>query len=436
MKGFSKLGLTGLLFLYALLATQTYAYDIVKRTKLIDDKFKTQEMLRPYGHDFILEPLNVAITPDTLDMLKDFKKISDKPAGTSETEIISTANDVLPKYYNKENILRARVVLGFPIFSFNAFGLRWQPNFRADAGATVVLTPTEGTFSFTETVSTLESSGLDPTIAAALKNCNYNAIAEGAVVIDACVTQGAITPAQKTAINAQFPNVATFKKDSTQFSSTTPIPVANVYAKFDGKVGFPVTFTKDEHFFGEFFVGALGRLDLDKSCNAIAISFKACKIDMNQKNTVWNTILDAKVGYKNSNYTVSAAVEELKLAETSKTESSTPMKYGSDPLFRIHAQADYRLWIFSAQPYVGTHARSGYGFGDAYYAGADWGAHVWGDRLGTTLRTMADKEHFTIGPRFKLWLMQLELMAQLPMKKEIDGVKISKIYSGDLRFFF
>jgi len=125
----------------------------------------------------------------------------------------------------------------------------------------------------------------------------------------------------------------------------------------------------------------------------------------------------------------------MKLATMSDKPGRSP-SYGFNPLIRLHAQADFRLWFLSATPFIGSHARSGYGFGDAYYLGSDWGAHVWGDRLGLVLRTQVDKEHLTLALRLKLWIMQLEVTSQSPLKNEVDGAKVSGLYMANLRFFF
>ncbi len=419
--------------LAGLLPQAAYSYDILKRSKLVDDKLKTQEMLRPFGHDFIFD-VGAFVTPDSRDLMDDADTISNLPASATEQEIVNTANTTLSKYYNKENLARVRVNLGMPIFSFTAFDIKWSPNLRADVGATFMFTPTEGRFTFTSLIDSF-SDELTPEITAALKSCNFDIIANGAVIVDECQTQGAITATQKTALIAAIPEIATLQKDTAVMTTNTSIPVINLYAKADLKIGAPVEFTKGQHWFGSFFIGGLGRTDVNKSCDAIAISLGTCDTDFKNKNTVFNAITELKMGYKNSNYSVFAAAEEIKLAEMSKEDSPTPMAYGSDPLIRIHGSAFYRLWIFSTNPFIGTHARSGYGFGDAYYFGVDWGSHVWGDRLGITLRTMLDKEHFTLAARFKLWLMHIEATSKLPAKSEVDGVKVAPIWGANIRFF-
>ena len=51
MKQFGSLTLAAFLTFSAF---NSFAYDVVDRFKLIDDKLKTEQMLRPIGHDFFI----------------------------------------------------------------------------------------------------------------------------------------------------------------------------------------------------------------------------------------------------------------------------------------------------------------------------------------------------------------------------------------------
>jgi hypothetical protein len=147
--------------------------------------------------------------------------------------------------------------------------------------------------------------------------------------------------------------------------------------------------------------------------------------------------VDYRLGYVNQNYSVALGLEEIKLATISERDAeSKELAYGYDPLIRLHAQADYKYTALSLQPFAGVHKRAGYGFADGVYAGATAGAHVWGDRLGLSLRGMVDKQYFTITPRIKLWLMQLEYSLKNPVKSTDGDVKLSAIHSIDFRLFF
>jgi len=116
--------------------------------------------------------------------------------------------------------------------------------------------------------------------------------------------------------------------------------------------------------------------------------------------------------------------------------SSKELSYGYNSLMRLHADAIYKYSALTLNPFFGVHKRTGYGFADGLYLGADAGAYVWGDRLGLQLRGMVDKQYFTISPRMKLWLLQIEYAMKSPMKSTDGDVKLSAIHSIDLRLFF
>ncbi|MBI2520414.1 MAG: hypothetical protein HYV97_08345 [Bdellovibrio sp.] len=430
MKGIKKTGLIGLLAIIGLFTTQAQAYDLVKRMKLMDDRFKTQDMLRPFGHDFLLD-ITAAANSDTQSLLDDVDKIGSLTGTTQEQ--VNQADAILAKHYNTEKYLRLRLGLGMPIFSFSAFGIRWRPNLRLDAGLAALINVKSENVTYTSLVNNLDQIPAELRTALIACNPTQPPLNDGDDILAFCVNNGSITQLQADLVKSTY-GITKIPYLNSIVASSSNLPVFDNYIKIDAKAGMVMDYTKDEHWFGQFSLLALGRADLRKKLDATLMIAGGGDIDIGEPNTQVNAVFDYKLGYKNSNYSVFAALEEVKIAEV-KSETTKPV-YGTDPLIRLHGQANYRLWIFSAQPFLGTHARSGYGFGDAYYFGADWGAHVWGDRLGITLRTMADKEHFTFATRFKLWLMHLEVMAKTPLATQVDGVKVSEIYSADLRFFF
>ena len=86
--------------------------------------------------------------------------------------------------------------------------------------------------------------------------------------------------------------------------------------------------------------------------------------------------------------------------------------------------------------YIGSHARSGYGFGDAYYLGSDFSMFAFEDRLGLVIKTQIDKEHATLGLKAKVWLAYVDLSGKFAIKDGVDGAKVSNSYTANIRFFF
>lgn len=417
------------LSLLGLISVNATAYNIVDRAKLIDDRFKTQEMLRPLGHDFIID-FSGAMTTDVMDLKDDADKIGEIDSGNIDDDI-AKANTILEKFYDKEQVLRAKLDFGIPLFSFSAFDVNFKPNFRFGGGVVAVLTPKKVKTTLTTIIANLDQ--VPSQIRDAVLTCIQTPPADGTDLLVYCVQQNAITQAQAEQIKETY-NVNKIPYSTTLANTSTDTPEIDIYAKVEAKAGLWFDYTKGEHFFGTFGLYGLGRLDIKKSADALILLGGGGNIDV-AENTLINTAIDYRFGYRNSNYSAFFAVEELKLAEISSEDDGKPV-YGSDPLIRLHAQADYRLGVFKLTPFTGFHARSGYGVGDGLYLGADWGMFVWGDRLGLNFRTQADKEHFTLGARAKLWLIHLDLEGKFALTDKVDDVEVSNYYSANFRFFF
>lgn len=401
-------------------------YDVVKRFKILDDKLKTERMLTPIGHDFFLD-INATLNTNITDFVDDVKKAGDFQ-GTNQQKI-DNANEILEKYNDTEQTLKLNANLGFPLPSFGAFGGRMTPNFR-------VLTDVMANFGINKKALT-NSELLDffkETLPADLRdlilridlvtylgqdlNVACKATSAGDPVLDALCDQYA--PLNKYIIPDGMDN-----------------PTVDAYAKVDVKAGFFNQWQDEKHFFGEWNLYALGRMDYFQYVTGSQIA-NGEKIETpDELNTEVTAQTDLKVGYRNANYSIFAAVEEIKLAQVKERKAaSKELKYEYDPLMRVHAEALFRNYYLSIKPFAGVHKRSGYGFSDGWYLGSDFAGHVWSDRLGIQFRAMVDNSYFTLSPRIKLWIMQFEYNFKKPVKDKIDDVKLSTLHSIDVRFFF
>ena len=120
--------------------SSAFSYDIVDRAKLVDDRFKTLDMMNPIGHDFFLN-IDGALTKDITDLQGDVEKLGKIDDSQSIEDQISEANGILEKYYDKEQVIRANLGLGFPLPSFTAWETKVKPNFRVKGGIFAILTP-------------------------------------------------------------------------------------------------------------------------------------------------------------------------------------------------------------------------------------------------------------------------------------------------------
>lgn len=419
MKDFKVLALISLL---TLSATNVFSYDVVNRYKLIDDKLKTEQMLRPFGHDFFLD-IGAAMNKNAKDVVND---ISDVSKQTTNAAKLSEAQRILTKYDKTEQTIKLNVALGVPIFKFSAWDVKFQPNLRVfvDAGANLGIR--KDTLSCTDVLNLMSEQVPSAMESQLVSVCNSKSAGDD--LFGNCAVDFP-SPAEVRAFCDA--NVGKF------FKPDPTIPNLNLLGKVDGKVGFFNDYTSGDHFFGNFDLYFLSRTDIFQTITYASIA-NGSKIDFPKKKNTESTIeADYRLGYKNDNYKVFASIEELKLAKLKERDTgSKALSYGYDPLIRLHADALYRLGALSLNPFAGLHKRTGYGFMDGMYLGADAGAHLWGDRLGVQLRGMLDKQYFTVSPRLKLWLMQLEYSLKSPLKSMDGDVKLSALHSVDLRFFF
>lgn len=404
--------------------TAVHSYDVVDRYKIIDDKLKTEAMLRPIGHDFFLD-IGASMNKNLTDVIKDVKDAS-KGKGT-DAEKLAEANRVLAKYDQTEQTLKVNIALGVPLPSFSAWDVKFKPNFRvnADIGANLGIRSQKLT---SEDILDY----FDIQVPADLKTFILS-LAQGTDVVAACrANAGGALSASTVVICDNLPLSTYVIPNYNQI-----VPVINVYGKADVKAGFFNNYTSGEHFFGNFNLYALGRADLFQIIDSVQISKGKSIESPKTLNTEVTLQTDYRLGYRNTNYSIFTSIEELKLTKLKDAKAGAKAQsYGYDPLMRVHADATYRVNAISLQPFIGVHKRSGYGFADGVYLGTMLGAYVWGDRLGLQLTGMADKQYLTITPRVKLWLMQLEYSLKKPIKQTDGDVKLTALHSVDFRIFF
>ena len=403
---------------------EAQAYQIVDRFQLLEDKFRTQEMLRPLEHDFIIDITALANT-DVMDFIDEAGEVSDFQG--SDTEKLARAQQFLRQYDKTEQNLRVGINLGIPIFSFTAFGVKFEPSIRAQGNLGFLMGIQTSNLT---TAQALEYVGndLDANIRTALESCNFTSpgISAGQDIIQYAITN-CLNPAQDV-VATQYLNKYFYPTDTT-------VPDIYNYIKGEARVGLNFDYVYDEHFFGTFSLYGLGRADYQLRVSANTLQNNSDALELpDDLNTTVNAAIDYKLGYRNGNLLGFVALEDVKLARMSdKEEEAGQLLYGEDMLIRLHGEYLYKYSLFSVKAFGGLHKRSSYGIGDGYYLGADLGAHVWEDRIGLRMRGMVDSEHFTISPMMKLWLIHVEYMLKQPLASDVNGVKPSTIHSLNFR---
>jgi hypothetical protein len=414
MKVLKALALTTLL---SSCMSNAFAYNVVERYTLLDDKLKTEQMLRPFGHDFFLD-LGVAMNKNAKTLVTD---MSDAGKAADPT---TAAQNVLTKYDKTEQALKLNLAIGIPVFSFTAWDVKVRPNVRILADAGVNLGIRQDALTATDLLN-LIGTGVPAEIRSELITVISSKTA-GQDIFGNCGDYAGA--AAVTFCNAN---------KGKYFVPALNTPNINLFLKVDAKAGLFNEYTYQDKIFGNLNLYLLSRTDLYQIISKDMIAAGA-KVEMPKKANTENTLqLDYKIGYMKYNYRVAASLEELKIATMKQRDTeSKEMAYGYHALMRVHADATYKYSMLTLNPFLGVHKRSGYGFSDGLYAGADAGAYVWGDRLGLQLRGMFDKQYLTISPRMKLWLMQLEYSLKSPLKSTDGDVKLSAIHSIDFRLFF
>ena len=411
------------------------AYDKVGRAKLLDDRLKTHEMMRPIGHDFFID-IQGAVSTGLFDLIDEIDTFSASDSTASTEQQITDISTKLEPHMDKETFVRAKVGLGFPIFSFSAFGARIKPNFRAHIGLLALLKPDLGSLSLTDMIDNMEE--IPAEVRAALNACLLSeSFSDGDDLIAGCVAGGHISQVQADFIKQQY-GIDKFPYIATAVNTSIPVPILESYLMVDAKAGFFVDFTYGKKWFGHVNVIGFGKADFGPTVDASKLIGGGGGISIKEPSYVYNLGLDLKLGYKFSRYSFFGALEEVKLVELSKDQDgSGKTLYGSPMLIRGHGSAKYKVLFATLEPFVGFHVRDGYGIGDGLYVGGDASTYFFGNRLGVKGRLMFDVEHISIMTRFKLWIMHLELMAKLAMKDKVnDDVKSTSQYSANLRIFF
>ena len=403
---------------------QAQSYDIIKRFQILEDKFRTYEMLDPLKHEFILD-INAFVNTDVTDFIDEAKEVADFQG--SDGDKLARAQTFLRKYDKTEQNLRVGISFGIPIFSFSAFGIKIKPSLRVKGNLGFLMGIQTSNLTVNEAIEYL-GSDVPEFLKTALLSCS-SGLANGQDIVQYLIDTPAcgLTATQKT--------IAQSEVNKYFFPADTTVPDIFNYVKGEGRVGLNFDYIYDEHFFGNFSLYALGRADYRVRVSANSLIKDGDVVDLGDDlNTTVNMAADYTLGYRNGNLVGMVGVEDVKIANVSNNdEEAGALIYGNDALIRLHGEYIYKFSAFSIKPFAGVHKRSRYSFADGMYAGADLGAHVWDERIGLRVRGMIDKEHFTFSPQAKLWLFHVDYMLKQPISSEVDGLKPSTIHSLNIR---
>jgi hypothetical protein len=397
-------------------------YEVVKRFKLLEDKFRTTDMLNAPGHDFYLE-LGALVNKNLTTFIDEAEEVENPDSNVA----LANAQAFLRKYDKTEQNARIRFGVGVPLPSFTIFGAKIKPNFRVGIRAGILMGIRSESFTVADALSFLPSD-LDPAVQAVLNTCNFvtPGLSAGEDIVQYAVTNCGLNS-----------TIAAPYLDKYKYPTDDTVPLVHNYVNGEGRAGLYFDYAYAENWWGSFNIYAMGRADARMIVSADTLAGKEEIGDVDFDNNKVDLTTDLKFGYKNGSLKGFAAIEDIKLATMAdnEAESGVPL-YGDDVMFRLHGEYIYELSNFDVKAFGGTHYRSGYDVGDGYYLGADLRLHVWAERMKLRVRGMLDGEHFTFSPMMDLWLIRLEYVLKQPLSSDVDGVKPSTLHSLNLRLEF
>ncbi len=407
--------------------TEFKGYDVLSRYKQLEDKLKTHEMLTPYGHDFIFD-ISAYANKNVLDLWQDANDIQDVPDAEREQAAI----DLLNKYEDTEQTLRFNTLVGIPLFSFKAWGVKFVPDLRLGASMGAQIGIKTDDFTADDLIQFVGDDAPAEVLELIEQNkddINNLLAGAGGDIVEQLIATGNLTPEQEA--------IASEYKGTYYMPSLDKQPIIHMYTKADIQGGFDLNMYKNR-WFGKFSLYGLHRTDYLKRVTAEKLANDDGLFDdAKDLNSTLYLTTDYKVGYKTSRYSVWTSIEEVKLATLSDSEDKAgKVIYGTDPRFRLHGDALFKFGVVSFMPFLGTHYQTDYELLDGLYGGADWGILVWKGRLGIRVRTMLDNEHITLAPKLKFGIGHLEAMLKMPMASKKDGVEPSSLVGANFRLFF
>ena len=399
-----------------LLIGNAFAYEAVDRYILLEDKFKTEEMLRPLKHDFLFD-ITAHANRNLLKFTKDIGEIGD--LGGTLTNRIDQAGTILQSYDRTEQTLHAKINLGFPIFGFKVGTFAFDPSIRVglEFGSNLGVRSLPLT---SDLILQLVGNQIPQAFRTTIATTTF--LPGEDIMERVCVVRGIPMSACPNTGQYFYPTLAS-------------VPLISVFTKLDAKVGLNLPY-KGRYWFGDFNLYGMFRTDfkLLMSADQIARGQSPLEGDDDLKQQIF-AIVDYKLGYRKSNYDFFVSIEEFEITRISENiNEAGELNQRIDPLYRFHMNATYRPGLFLLRPFIGVHKRDNYKYKNGAYIGMDVGTLVFNDHLGLLFRGMGDQEHLSLSVQGKLALFHFEYILKTPLKDEIDNVRISTIHSINLRF--
>ncbi|MCY4523499.1 MAG: hypothetical protein OXB84_02040 [Halobacteriovoraceae bacterium] len=397
----------------------SFAYDALDRYILLEDKLKTQELSRPYGHNFVWD-ISLLANKNLLKFTKDIGEISDIE-GTL-TDKINESGAILQQYNNTEQTILFNMDFQFPVPRFRIRSFTFKPNIRLGtrfgSNFGIRAEPLNN-----DTVLQLVGNSIPQVLRSAIATTNF--LPGEDIMERVCTDRG--MPLSTCPDTGQY-----------YYPTLANAPLTAVYTKLDAKLGLFTPY-QGLYWFGDFNFYSMFRTDFRLLMSADQIARGQSPLEGQGKRRQQIFLMtDYRLGFRLwEKLETSFSVEEFKITRLSdNVEEAGELNQKITPLFRVHTNLNLKQGIFTFSPFVGAHKRKNYEYKNGFYGGLDTKGHFLNDNMEFLLRAMADREHLSLASRFTFTVFQLEYLLKKPITSAIENVNISTLHSVNIRFFF
>ncbi|MBL7664462.1 MAG: hypothetical protein JNM93_04970 [Bacteriovoracaceae bacterium] len=372
-----------LMFLFSMSAFAQTDSRSVNRYWLMNDRFDTDDIMRPYERDIVRINIDGAASADFPDFVSD---VGDALDADDDAALIALATE----YMNTEQFLKADVGVGVWLPGWNMFNTDVLPSLRLEVSAG-----------------------------------NLTTVSETGSAVDLC---------------------ALYNIPAEYCGGTAALGIGDdymeMYVQATARAGLNLDFKYDQKWtLDTFFYGML-RYDALQLLNATDAAGGSVEIEMQPELTETLTgNADISLGFNDGTTRIFAGVSELRLT-TIKDKSDNDavgardLFMGNSPVYRLHAERTFHdVFLFDVIPFAGVHKREQYDLSDGYYGGAKF---IFGwKNLHFAAAGMYDPQYITLTPRLQVWILDIEGNIKIPHEdKDEFGVELARIYGVNLRVHF
>ena len=378
-------------------------YDIMNRFSLAEDKFLTHKMLSRSNDIFDMD----------IYLNKKFKNLIDKAKQAKEKQTLSSAQEILFEYDQTEQFVTINSELNVPLPTFRIGSQKVTPKWEMGLKVGSMISIFKQKIDFADLLEYVGNE-VPNFIKEQLISCPPPDLGEDIVrnaIENNCISSLLLSPY----LGKYF------------YPKNENIPQVFNYTKIETRLGSRFQYRYNSKFSGGFKLYWLGRSDFKLRITDKAIRNNAKLVTLPKKIQNSHLAVDHRLQYRNESFSTFLSIEELKISIIKQGHGLTAPIYERTPLLRWHTDYSYKpTSLFRIKTYLGTHYRKYYDPLEAFYIGID--LNLIKTKLQSTLRFQTDQEHFTFAPQFQFYWIYLEGLLKTPIKKSVNGIKLSRLW--------